>query len=277
MSGPVPLRLRPLEVGDLLDETFRIYRRNFALFAGISVILAIPQAVLAGYLSFSALDMFTQLATPAQPVDLGRLEGVLAAELIALLIEVALAPFLYGAVTYAAGEAAQGRAVTAAGVIRGVLGRYFQILGYLALFVGMGILFCLFPLWIWIGVGWVAVIPIMFIENAGLGAAMGRSRHLVQGSWWRTFLILFLMFIIILFVNLALSAFAGLAEGLIGIFAASAVVAAVATGARVLVQSLVNPAFQILIVLIYFDLRVRREGLDLFQLAQRVLPPAPAV
>jgi hypothetical protein len=34
--------------------------------------------------------------------------------------------------------------------------------------------------------------------------------------------------------------------------------------------------FQIAIVLIYFDLRVRREALDLFQLAQRVATTQPA-
>jgi hypothetical protein len=44
----------------------------------------------------------------------------------------------------------------------------------------------------------------------------------------------------------------------------------------VIVSSLVDPVIQIALVLIYFDLRVRREGLDLFQLAQRVTAPLPA-
>ena len=44
---------------------------------------------------------------------------------------------------------------------------------------------------------------------------------------------------------------------------------AIAQAAGTIVQALVNPILQIAIVLIYFDLRVRREGLDLFQLAQR--------
>ena len=45
----------------------------------------------------------------------------------------------------------------------------------------------------------------------------------------------------------------------------------------VIIDSLVNPVIQIAIVLIYFDLRVRKEGLDLFQLAQGVagMPPPP--
>jgi hypothetical protein len=42
-----------------------------------------------------------------------------------------------------------------------------------------------------------------------------------------------------------------------------------------IVDSLVFPVLQIAIVLIYFDLRVRKEGLDLFQQAQRISPPLP--
>ena len=53
---------------------------------------------------------------------------------------------------------------------------------------------------------------------------------------------------------------------------------AIYEGAVVLVSALVNPVLLIAIVLIYFDLRVRKEALDLFQLAHQVavLPPAPA-
>ena len=79
------------------------------------------------------------------------------------------------------------RPVTAAGILSGVMRHYFQLLGYWLLIGLMLVLFCLLPLWIWIWVGWVAVMPIMFIENVGLGAAMGRSRRLVEGRWWRTF------------------------------------------------------------------------------------------
>ena len=51
---------------------------------------------------------------------------------------------------------------------------------------------------------------------------------------------------------------------------------AIAQGAAVILQALVTPLVQIAIVLIYFDLRVRREALDLFQLAQRVAAAQPA-
>jgi len=274
LSGPAPLRLRPLEIGDLLDETFRIYRRHFLLFAGISVVVSLPQAALSGYSYFALLGKFLQQSTVGGTVDFGQLESSLVVILFGFVVNLALIPFYYGAVTFAACESAVGRAVTVPGVGRAILGRYFPLLGFFLLIGLMGVLFCLIPLWIWIWVGWVAVMPIMFVENIGLGAAMGRSRRLVEGRWWRTFLILFLMGIVIYFVNAALTAFLALGQSVLGIVAAPLIVLALASATQVIVQSLVNPVFQIAVVLIYLDLRVRREALDLFQLAQRV-PPAP--
>jgi hypothetical protein len=119
--------------------------------------------------------------------------------------------------------------------------------------------------------------PVMFVENVGLGAAMGRSWRLVQGRWWRTFLILFLMFVLSYVVSIALSAFITLGQTLLEIVVSPAVVLWISGATSVLVSSLVDPVIQIALVLIYFDLRVRREGLDLFQLAQQVSPPAPAL
>src|SRR5256885_14993142 len=86
MSVPVALRLRPLEIGDLLDETFRLYRRHFVLFAGISVILAVPSAALFG-LAFGAFSSavtqnggflgFGSFAPLPTPFSVGLLVGVL--------------------------------------------------------------------------------------------------------------------------------------------------------------------------------------------------------
>ena len=276
MSAPTPLRLRPLEVGDLLDETFRIYRRHFLLFAGISVILAIPSAGLQGYSFFAIFNYLFSSSNAGQLPDFNTLLPSLVALGIGYLVSILLAPFGYGAVIYAACESALGHPVTVVGALRAVLRRYFAILGYVLLIGLMGIVLCLVPLWIWIWVGWVAVLPVMFVENAGLGAAMGRSWHLVEGRWWRTFLILLLVAILWYFARVALEAFIGLANTLISVVATSYVVLAVAQGAAIIVSALVNPVVQIAIVLIYFDLRVRREALDLFQLAQNVSSTQPA-
>ena len=275
MSVPTPLRLRPLEVGDLLDETFRMYRRHFVLFAGISVIASIPSAALSGYGSYALFSgLLTQ--TGSRGPDLASVESALVGFGIGALVNLLLIPFFYGAVTYAACESALGHPVTAGGVFMAVLRRYFHLLGYWLLIGLMIVFFCPLPLWIWIWVGWVVVMPVIFIENVGLGTAMGRSWRLVQGRWWRTFLIVFLMFIVVYVVRIALSAFVTLAQALLQIVLPSILILGISEATTVIVASLVNPVIQIAIVLIYFDLRVRREGLDLFQLAQRVAAAQPA-
>ena len=272
----MPLRLRPLEIGDLLDETFRMYRRHFFLFAGLSVILSIPGAVLGGYSSYTLFNGLLQQTTLGRPADLGFLEGTLLAYGVVGLISLALIPFFYGAVTYAACESALGRQVTPLGVLRGVLHRYWALLGYWLLIGVMGIVFCLIPLWVWIWVNWVVVMPVMFVENVGLGAAMGRSWRLVEGRWWRTFLIVLLMLVVFYVARIALSAFIALGQTLLQLVVSSTVIFWISGTTSVIVDSLVNPVIQIALVLIYFDLRVRREALDLFQLAQRLTAPQPA-
>lgn len=276
VSAPNPLRLRPLEVGDLLDETFRMYRRHFLLFAGLSVILSIPAAALSGFSYFALFNGLLQQSTTRFSLDTSTLGTLLIWYAIFGLVSLALIPFSYGAVTYAACESALGRPVTAAGVLTGVLRRYFQLLGFWVLVGLMAIVFCLLPLWIWIWVSWIVVMPVMFIEKTGLVEAMGRSWRLVEGRWWRTFLIVFLMFVLVYVVGLALRAFIVLGQSLLQLVVSPVVVLWISGATTVIVDSLVFPIMQIALVLLYFDLRVRREGLDLFQQAQRVSPPLPS-
>jgi hypothetical protein len=276
VSAPAPLRLRPLEIGDILDETFRIYRRHFWLFAGISVILAIPSAALTAFV-YGLLANFVQLANTNAAPDTTGLVTALVVYVIGYLFLLLLAPFTYGTVIYAVCESALGRPVTIWGALRGVLRRYFAILGYVALIPLMWLVgFCLFPLVIWVQIGWSVVLPVMFIERAGLVGAIRRSWRLIQGRWWRTFLILFLVGLLYTVVQVSLAGFLGLANGLLTIVVSQYIALAIGQGASILVSSLAIPVLQIAIVLVYFDLRVRKEALDLFQLAQRVSAAQPA-
>jgi len=138
------------------------------------------------------------------------------------------------------------------------------------------VILCLAPfaLWAWVFVMWVAVTPAMFVENIGIGFAVTRSRYLVQGRWWRTFLVLFLTFVAYEAVGIALGGFVQLAQILLTLFVSPFVASAITLASGQLVSALLTPITQIVIVLIYFDLRVRREALDLFQMAHRLAAPA---
>ncbi len=278
MSAPVPLRLRPLEIGDILDETFRMYRRNFVVLGGLSVLFSIPLAAISGY-GYSALFHFAaSQASSSNPADLSSFYSSIIPLAVGALVNLLMVPFLYGSVAYAACQAALGNPITMWGAIKGAFRRYLQVALYYLLFLLMAIAFCLFPLSFWIAVGWVAVMPAMFIEKIGLVPAMGRSWRLVQGRWWRTFFVVLLVFVLNYVVSLALGGFLYLGQILLSIFLSQYLAFAIYEGAVILVSALINPILLIAIVLIYFDLRVRKEALDLFQLAQHVAaaPPAPA-
>lgn len=251
-----------------------MYRRHFILFAGISVIISAPIAGFWGYVYFDLLNGIAEQAGNGQALNVSN--ETLVAGLAVLVVTLLLVPFNYGAVTYAVCESAQGRPVTPWGVVRGVGRKYFQIFGYVLVIAFMAVAFCLAPLWIWILVGWVALLPVMFIENTGLIAAMGRSWRLTQGYWWRTLLILVLVFVLYYVAQIALGAYLAGAQFLVVIVLSSVATAWIFSAASIVVTSLVNPILQIAVVLIYFDLRVRREAIDLFQLAQRAAAPEPA-
>lgn len=277
--------MRPLEVGDLLDETFRLYRRHFLLFGGISVILALPSAGLyglaLGYMG-SALSRYSTGSTvTTQTADLSFLGPLVAGVGAAFLVNLVILPFSMGAVIYAASESALGRPVSAGSILRGVLHRYFSLLGYWALFYFtfvVAIVLCVVPLvlWTWVFVGWIVAVPAMFVENIGLGAALGRSWRLVQQRWWRTFLVLFLISIVWYVAGVALAAFLQLGQVVLLIVLSPFIAQAISTAVAQVVSALVTPIIQIALVLIYFDLRVRKEGLDLFQMAYQMAPPPPA-
>lgn len=268
--------MRPLEVGDILDETFRMYRRHFLLFAGISVILSIPSAALFGFAFGSFMSVLQQ--TNGQLSDLSFLGPLLSELGAALIVSVVILPFTYGAVMYAACESALGMPVSAGSVFGGVLRRYFPLLGFWALFVislYVSLLLCVLPviLWTWIFVSWSVAVPAMFVERIGLASAMSRSWRLVEGRWWRTFLVLFLILILWYVAALALGAFLQLGQYLLLLVVSPYIATAIAAASGQVVSALVNPILQIAIVLVYFDLRVRKEGLDLFQMAYQLTPP----
>jgi hypothetical protein len=216
--------------------------------------------------------------TNGQINDLSFMTPLLAGFAAGLVVNFLFLPFSMGAIVYAASESALGRPVTAGGVLSGVLRRYFALLGYWLLFVVsfyVSLALCVLPvaLWAWVFVGWIAVTPVMFVENVGLGTAFGRSWWLVQGRWWRTFLVLFLIGLIWYIAQFALSAFLQLGTAILELIISPFIAAAISAAIGQVVAALASPILQIAIVLVYFDLRVRKEGLDLFQMAYRLAPP----
>jgi hypothetical protein len=56
--------MRPLTLGEILDRTVQLYRRNFLLFAGISIS---PAAIMVLVFGGTGIFLSTQIATLKQP------------------------------------------------------------------------------------------------------------------------------------------------------------------------------------------------------------------
>ncbi len=103
---------------------------------------------------------------------------------------------------------------------------------------------------------------------------MARSWNLVKGQWWRTFGVILIVLIMRFIIGIALGFMLGIIVGIVT--SGDVRLAVVAVGTTIL-SALISPIVTIALVLLYFDLRVRKEGLDLDQLAQQTSPgPAPA-
>jgi hypothetical protein len=118
-------------------------------------------------------------------------------------------------------------------------------------------------------------IPVLMFEGVGSGRAIRRSMALVRGRWWATFGVL-LVAVIMLFVVLFVVGliFRGIESGL-GIDSTGLWLALNALS-TIIGALIVYPFIAAVIAVVYIDLRVRKEALDLELLAGGLGPTASA-
>ena len=282
---------------ELLDELFRLYRRHFSLIIGVALLVALPglvwQLITGSYrLTLSSYsNLFTTPVGGGPPTfssqQFSNLSGTYALVGLGALI---LLPFSVGAVYRAVTDVALGKPATVGLVLRETLARYFPLLGLIALvfvfFIVWAIVFTIgllllvlpglavFCAGVYFAVRWTLSVAAMMAEDIGPSRGLGRSWNLVRGQWWRTFGILLIVGIMQAVIGYALGFLFGLIAA--AVTSGDVQLAVIAVGSTIL-GALVSPITTIAVVLLYFDLRVRKEGLDLDQLAQQTSPgPAPA-
>jgi hypothetical protein len=116
----------------------------------------------------------------------------------------------------------------------------------------------------WLVVSCAVALPAVVLEHAGPLAGLRRSGQLVRGSWWRVFGIGLLTAIIMSLVSGLLRAPFGVLAGALTYNAVQPPAAAVivSTAGRVLADTVTTTLAAGVVVLLYVDLRMRREGLD---------------
>src|ERR1700730_3381872 len=199
------MRLRALGFGEILDEIFRFYRRNFWLLVLLSLVPVVPSLLLtvgsgqAG--QFGVLGgLVNGLGNPSAQAPATSIPNVNLGLLLAgYLVLLALVPFSLGLVPRAGIDLALGQPTGFRSALQRTLRRYWGLFAIVMLNVPVVLLAVtcvLLPLSLWILVRWAVAVPVLLAEGTGPIEALSRSWHLTRGSWWRTFGILAVVYLI---------------------------------------------------------------------------------
>lgn len=268
--------MRPLSVGELLDAAFAAVRRNFGTLVLCTLVVVVPVAIVNTLITASTSDTAFDFATNETPTGdevAPYVAGTLATALLSLVAQTLTAAAclrtLGGDVV---GSPASARVSLRYAATR--LGPLLWVSILYALALVAGVLMCLIGA-VWLGVLFSLATPALLFEEARGAAAMTRSRHLIEGHWWRVFGALIVGYLIVAVLQGLLGA---LVAGVILANSDSELANAVAvTAVNILGLAITLPFASALLTYIYFDLRVRKEGFDLQLLAQRIQAPAPVV
>jgi hypothetical protein len=292
------LDLRPLTLAELLDRSFSTYKRHVWLFAGI---MALPATV--AMLMTVGFRLASQPPPPGTPPEqlLRFVVPVLIATFVFFVIYLVVYTFALGATTIAVSELYLGRDITIKSAYQRVgrtsirlfllcLFAFLRITGaLLALMVVLGVIAVLlafisplltflafmlgffgsFAILVFMSVRYGVSVPVVVLEGTPAGAGLNRSVDLTQGHRGRVFLIM-LCAVVITYATTA-------------IFQGPFIIASLVTGPGTpasLVLSLLGavvgsigamfsgPVMIIGLAFMYYDLRIRKEALDIHLLLE---------
>ncbi len=284
-------RLRPLGVGDIFDEGFDLYKRNF-----VFLLLATAAAVV-------PLDILLAFVTPRILPSVFDLVGVTSTQSDAFWVWTvsALARTIFylplyivavGPVVVAAAARYLDQPMTVEATFRLSL-RKTPALLLAALLSGLlltlGLALC-GVVWLVVATQLLFTLQALLIENVGPGKAIRRSGALTAGYGFRVFGCLVLLGMVLYVVGLGLRlplAYAAdsilnltpgaafLSGGTAGGNAQEQVVSLLSSG---LAHLFLLPFTICVITVLYFDLRIRKEGMDIELLATDLhYPPLSAL
>lgn len=259
--------LRPLSFGEILDGTFALYRRNFLDFFLASLVPLVP--IVLAWMVLGAL----------LPRNAEGVEAASTANLLLTPYSLVATVLVWGALTHMADGAYAGERIGWRQGLGAAFRRLLPLLGAMlltALLVFVGLLLLMIP-GVLAFLMFFAVVPAVMVEKRGAVEAMGRSRALARGAWGRILGVLAVLMIIVSIPSLAFGvagAMGMMASGPNGFADGLGMGFALWQASATLVSALATPLFPVGILLLYYDRRVRAEGLDL-ELATQQLASEP--
>jgi hypothetical protein len=234
-------QIRAMSFSELLDTATRVLIDRFRLLVGITAVVYVPLAV---------------INDGAQPepgqIVWGRVIAGIVVSLVAL-------PLASTALTHAVGETYLGHPTSIGRSFRAALRLILPLTGTMLLvYLGIiaGFVLLIIP-GIYLSLAWILTSPIVILENQYGLSAIRRSRELMRGNMGRAAGVLILGWIVVAVLS-----------GILGIvFKLVPVLGPIGQG---FAQAVGVAYSSVVLVLLYFDIRCRKEAFDLEHLARLV-------
>jgi hypothetical protein len=237
--------VRTMSLAEILDTAFRLLRNHFVLICGISAVLYVPVSVFQ-----AGMESWIEAGDPV---------GIIGGGLVGGLLLFAASTIVGVSITFAVAEVYLGRDVSIGRALRKGLEILVPVLGtsLLSALAVFGAMLLLIVPGIYVALGLVVLSQVMVLESRFGTRALRRSFALMAGHRLRAFGVLLVASVLTMVLGFAVQ----LALGYVPL------VGPVGQG---LVNSVTGGYSAAVLMLLYFDIRCRKEAFELEQLAQLV-------
>ena len=248
-----PIALRPRKATEIIDAAIEVYRRNPIPFLVVAAIIRVPWLIAQIVFIAPIQDDLNAVVVPGMLIGLGNM----------------LTTFIMaGWVVQIASEVYLGHHTDAFESLRRIAGRIpsvFVAAMLQTIAIMFGLVMFLFPA-VWISAVLFAVIPVVVLERRGPFQAFDRSGELSKGVKGHVLSALGLIAGIWIVTKIG----GAIVAQLVPSPQLQLTVAAIA-------DIVVYPLFGIASTLIYYDIRIRKEGFDLEMMAKQGTPVSTPV
>ncbi len=257
--------LRPLGYGEILDEAFQLYKTNIGLMAGICATVYVPLGI---------IQLIVLMGTAGMRSEAGATAAAGAMGLVALLA-IPFSILMTGALTKAVADRYLQRSSSIGEAWQYVLQQAGPYIGTSLLagaLVILGLIFCVIP-GIYVAFLVAFITEVMVVEGMYGMAAINRSKDLIGGQIGRVFVFGLILWLVSMVVGWVTAGVTTLLAGPLGATGSQMVNAVLSTGLNLFIVPFPTTAM----ILLYFDIRVRKEAFDLQLLQQSIgggpMPP----
>lgn len=270
-----PQALRPRRVGEILDAAIKLYFGNARVLMGSAAAIVVPVQLLSGIVLMSAYndgnDISSGFAGIGHTITPAEAHARLGATAINTVTQWVAGAFVLAACIKALSDAYLGESPTGVGSLRFGLRRLLPLLGLTIVYtIGQLLGFvALIITGIWLYGMWSVRVPACVIERTGPFSSLSRSYGLVKGRWWPVAGVLIVSYLMVAIIGALISA--GLIAAAVSNSNPSvqfAVTISVLSG--IISGVLLQPFSAAVVTVLYYDLRIRKEGYDLELLADQL-------